>query len=169
MPSVVLGNGLKIGLKRIRLFSPLDSKSLDLTIIIAFDVARRAWNVRKKSAISLRILHELYVAVTRPQRRVQLPIWSFLRKLGYDFQTTGAEMLLREFDKDRQLGPGPCGRLNVRLCMVALLSSLGMQRRVMAGPTRHFPELHDCRTLESLGGLTRQRITEKIQNGKGMD
>jgi tetratricopeptide (TPR) repeat protein len=90
------------------ILSSLDSKGLEFDdVIIAFDVDRKAWNVGKHGAISLRLLRELYVAVTRAQRRVVILVENqtssmqlFFDSLGYDFQTTGADTLLREFDKE---------------------------------------------------------------------
>jgi tetratricopeptide (TPR) repeat protein len=90
------------------ILSSLDSKGLEFDdVIIAFDVDRKAWNVDKRGAISLRLLRELYVAVTRAQRRVVILVKNqtssmelFFESLDYDFQTTGAEILLREFDKE---------------------------------------------------------------------
>jgi hypothetical protein len=90
------------------ILSSLESKGLEFDdVIIAFDLDRKAWSVGKKSAMSLRMLRELYVAVTRAQRRVVILVKKetanmlpFFESLGYDFQTTGAEMLLQEFDKE---------------------------------------------------------------------
>jgi superfamily I DNA/RNA helicase len=86
------------------ILSSLDSKGLEFDdVIIAFDVDRKAWNVGKQGIASLRLLRELYVAVTRAQRRVVILVKNstssmqlFFESLGYDFQTTGADMLLRE-------------------------------------------------------------------------
>lgn len=85
----------------------LESKGLEFDdVIVAFDHDRKVWNVADGQAASLRMLRELYVAITRAQRRLVMLVKSsvpemqaFLHSLGCDFQRDGAEMVLQEFDK----------------------------------------------------------------------
>ena len=49
----------------------LESKGLEFDdVMVAFDFENKFWNVASKSVDSLRLLRELYVAVTRARRRV---------------------------------------------------------------------------------------------------
>ena len=53
------------------ILSTLDSKGLEFEdVVIAFDVERKSWAVKENQVSSLRLLRELYVAVTRAKRRV---------------------------------------------------------------------------------------------------
>jgi superfamily I DNA/RNA helicase len=80
------------------IISSLDSKGLEFDdVIVAFDFDRKVWDPKKEAVISLRMLRELYVAVTRARRRVVILVngkvpsmYSFFENLGYQFQTTGA-------------------------------------------------------------------------------
>ena len=85
--------------------SSLDSKGLEFDdIIVVFDLDRKAWDTTSGRAQSLQMLRELYVAITRGRRKVIIlapkrasAMWHFLMGLGYNFQTTGVGMILREF------------------------------------------------------------------------
>lgn len=53
----------------------LESKGLEfLDVVVAFDVDRRSWAIEEDQASSLRLLRELYVAITRAKRRVVILI-----------------------------------------------------------------------------------------------
>ncbi|GKY96310.1 hypothetical protein MPSEU_000590700 [Mayamaea pseudoterrestris] len=88
--------------------SSLDSKGLEFDdVIVVFDLDRKAWNTSAGHAQSLRMLRELYVAITRGRRRVVILVPSrdsamrtFFDSLEYKFQTTGADTILRGFDTD---------------------------------------------------------------------
>lgn len=90
------------------ILSSLDSKGLEFDdVIVAFDLDRKTWRVEEKRIATLRMLRELYVAVTRAQRRVVILIQkniksmqSFFDELQYDFQVTGAEFVRMEFDQE---------------------------------------------------------------------
>ena len=85
----------------------LESKGLEFDdVIVAFDVDRKVWNVFDKRTASLNMIRELYVAVTRAQRRLVVLVKkgvpemrAFFNSLDCKFQQEGAEMVLREFDK----------------------------------------------------------------------
>ncbi|KAL7557642.1 hypothetical protein ACA910_001246 [Epithemia clementina (nom. ined.)] len=84
----------------------LESKGLEFDdVIIFFDHDRTVWNLSGKSASSLRMLRELYVAITRAQRRVVIltngldsDMMKFFNRLDCEFQVEGAELVLRDFD-----------------------------------------------------------------------
>jgi hypothetical protein len=85
--------------------SSLDSKGLEFDdVIVAFDIDRKSWKVESKGEMVLRMLRELYVAVTRARRRVVIlqsecdTMCNFFSTLQYDFQTMGAHLVLQEFD-----------------------------------------------------------------------
>lgn len=75
--------------------SSLESKGLEFNdVIVAFDVDRSTLQVEKASEKSLKMLQELYVAVTRAHDRVVVmydptdnALTSFLARLGYEFDT----------------------------------------------------------------------------------
>ena len=85
----------------------LESKGLEFDdVIVAFDIDRKVWNVSDKRAASLNMIRELYVAVTRAQRRLVILVKkgipemrAFFDCLDCDYQQDGAEMVLQEFDK----------------------------------------------------------------------
>lgn len=53
------------------ILSSLDSKGLEFDdVVVAFDHDRKIWQIERKLEASLSMLRELYVAVTRAQRRV---------------------------------------------------------------------------------------------------
>ena len=53
------------------ILSPVEAKGLEFDdVVIAFDFKRKAWKIENAEALSLRLLRELYVAVTRAKRRV---------------------------------------------------------------------------------------------------
>jgi hypothetical protein len=93
------------------ILSALDSKGLEFDdVVVAFDLDRKVWDVDRKSEASLRMLRELYVAVTRAQRRVvvlvkqQLPsMHAFFSHLDCDFQILKASTILQEFDRETTL------------------------------------------------------------------
>jgi tetratricopeptide (TPR) repeat protein len=90
------------------ILSALDAKGLEFDdVVVAFDLDRKVWDVDRRSEASLRMLRELYVAVTRAQRRVvvlvkkQLPsMHAFFNHLHCDFQNLGASTILQEFDRE---------------------------------------------------------------------
>jgi len=92
------------------ILSSLDSKGLEFDdVIVAFDLGdRKTWNVASKKVASLRMLRELYVAVTRAQRRVVILVKNsdfamkkfFNDTLEYDFQETRGDLIRIEFDKE---------------------------------------------------------------------
>lgn len=90
------------------IMSSLDSKGLEFDdVIVAFDLDRKIWNMKDRKIATLRMLRELYVAVTRAQKRVVILLRkrdaaakSFYHSLEYDFQETGADVVKLEFDKE---------------------------------------------------------------------
>ena len=53
------------------ILSVLDSKGLEFDdIVVAFDMSREYWKIASREKIALKMLRELYVAVTRAKRRV---------------------------------------------------------------------------------------------------
>ena len=86
--------------------SSLDSKGLEFDdVIVFFDHDRTVWNLTGKAVSSLRMLRELYVAITRAQRRVVIltnrcnsDMITFFERLNCEFQVEGAELVLRDFD-----------------------------------------------------------------------
>ena len=87
--------------------SSLESKGLEFDdVIVFFDHDRTVWNVAGQSASSLRMLRELYVAITRAQRRVVIltsgsdsDMVKFFNSLDCEFQVEGAELVLSDFNK----------------------------------------------------------------------
>ena len=91
------------------ILSALDSKGLEFDdVIVAFDFDQKIWNVSNQKVASLKMLRELYVAVTRAQRRVVILIKNsefamknfFNSTLEYDFQETGGDLIRYEFDQE---------------------------------------------------------------------
>lgn len=76
------------------ILSALDSKGLEFDdVVVAFDFGRTVWDVKRQRVESLRMLRELYVAVTRAKRRVvilhqrkDLAMKEFLDSLGCDIE-----------------------------------------------------------------------------------
>ena len=53
------------------IMTSLDAKGLEFDdCVVAFDEEQKAWNINSDRAASLRLLRELYVAITRAKRRV---------------------------------------------------------------------------------------------------
>lgn len=90
------------------ILSSLDSKGLEFDdVIVAFDLDRKTWMIDEKKIATLRMLRELYVAVTRAQRRVVILIRrevstmkSFFDVLAYDFLIADADFVRLEFDQE---------------------------------------------------------------------
>ena len=88
------------------IMSSLDSKGLEFDdVVIAFEWDRKYWDVSRKLEASLRMLRELYVAVTRAQRRVVVLVRSendnmklFFR--GLNCEDMPAETIFQEFDHE---------------------------------------------------------------------
>jgi len=89
------------------ILSALDSKGLEFDdVVVAFEFGRTIWDVTRQKEESLRMLRELYVAVTRAKRRVvvlikrkDIAMRSFFRGLGCDIETINDPKQLQvEFD-----------------------------------------------------------------------
>lgn len=86
--------------------SSLESKGLEFDdVVIAFDMGRKVWNVTSEHVACLRMLRELYVAVTRAKRRVlilikknQPAMLDFFESLGCDLEYVMASTAFLEFD-----------------------------------------------------------------------
>jgi tetratricopeptide (TPR) repeat protein len=86
--------------------SSLESKGLEFDdVVISFDMGRKVWNMTSENVACLRMLRELYVAVTRAKRRViilvkkSLPAMSdFFESLGCDLERVRASTAFLEFD-----------------------------------------------------------------------
>ena len=93
------------------ILSTLDSKGLEFDdVIVCFEMDRKVWNVNARLVPSLRMLRELYVAITRARRRVIILVrqdvtemLSFFKSLGYPFQETDIKGILREFKVETSL------------------------------------------------------------------
>ena len=76
------------------ILSVLDSKGLEFDdIVVAFDLERICWKVESENVSSLKMLRELYVAVTRAKRRVVILVkrksdtmLKFLSELDYNLE-----------------------------------------------------------------------------------
>jgi superfamily I DNA/RNA helicase len=91
------------------ILTTLDSKGLEFEdVVVAFDLDRKAWAVKEKRVSSLRLLRELYVAVTRAKRRVVILIKRnvetmrefFLSLEGCNIVETDAKTAFLEFDSN---------------------------------------------------------------------
>ena len=89
------------------ILTPLDCKGLEFDdCIIAFDVERKAWNLKDCRVASLRLLRELYVAITRAKRRVVILTKMkdmknfFLSLQGCNIEESAAKVALYEFDSE---------------------------------------------------------------------
>ncbi|CAB9513161.1 polymerase alpha-associated DNA helicase A [Seminavis robusta] len=88
------------------ILSSLESKGLEFQdVVVAFDFDRKTWDVSRKLEGSLRMLRELYVAVTRAQRRVVILIkneidnmHAFFREL--DCEEMQASVVFQEFNRE---------------------------------------------------------------------
>jgi hypothetical protein len=86
--------------------SSLESKGLEFDdVVIAFDMDRKVWNVTSENVACLRMLRQLYVAVTRAKRRVVILIkkgvpamLDFFESLGCDLEHVRASTTFLEFD-----------------------------------------------------------------------
>ena len=86
--------------------SSLESKGLEFDdVVIAFDMERKVWKVTSEHVACLRMLRELYVAVTRAKRRVvilikknQPAMLDFFESLGCDLEHVVASTAFLEFD-----------------------------------------------------------------------
>ena len=85
----------------------LESKGLEfLDVVVAFDVDRRSWTIKEDQTSSLRLLRELYVAITRAKRRVVILIKrdvatmrDFFESLeGVNIMKSDAKTAFLEFD-----------------------------------------------------------------------
>lgn len=88
------------------ILSSSDSKGLEFDdVILLFDHERKTWQPERQRDATLRMLRELYVAITRAQRQLVILVdksvpsmLEFFGNLEYDFHQDGADMVLREFD-----------------------------------------------------------------------
>ena len=86
----------------------IDSKGLEFDdIVVAFDLDRNCWKVESQELAALKMLRELYVAVTRAKRRVVILVKkknsdtmkAFLSSLTYQFEyDSDTDMLFQEFN-----------------------------------------------------------------------
>jgi len=89
------------------ILSSLESKGLEFDdCVVAFDFERKAWNVDGERVSSLRLLRELYVAVTRAKERVVLLVkkespamHKFFESLQCDLFLEDANVVFMEFDR----------------------------------------------------------------------
>lgn len=90
------------------ILSSLEAKGLEFedVVVHAFDYPRKAWNLESKSFESLRLLKELYVAVTRAQQRVVIltkggatGMTGFFEQLNCNLETVDPSAILVEFNK----------------------------------------------------------------------
>ena len=90
------------------ILSSLESKGLEFEdVLVAFDFDRKVWNSSLKRMDTLRMLRELYVAITRAQRRVVIlcrktvsTMVDFFEHLPYQFERMRANEILDEFDRE---------------------------------------------------------------------
>jgi ATP-dependent exoDNAse (exonuclease V) beta subunit len=89
------------------ILTTLDAKGLEFEdVVVAFDVDRKAWAIKDGQVSSLRLLRELYVAITRAKRRVVILIKrnvetmrDFFSSLeGCNIVETDAKTAFLEFD-----------------------------------------------------------------------
>lgn len=86
------------------IISALDSKGLEFDdVIVGFEKDRKVWDIGGRSQASLRLMRELYVAVSRAKRRLvilckqrQPEMHAFFASLGIDFEKDGV-LVLTEF------------------------------------------------------------------------
>ena len=71
---------------------------------MAFDFERKAWDISSGQVSSLRLIRELYVAITRARQRVVILIKSqkmkefFMSLKGCNIEESDAKLALLEFD-----------------------------------------------------------------------
>ena len=90
------------------ILTSLESKGLEFDdVVVSFTFNRKVWDVSTQRVESLRMLRELYVAVTRAKRRVVLLVKrkdaasrGFIDSLGCDIETIKDSQLQVEFDCD---------------------------------------------------------------------
>ena len=88
------------------ILSSLDSKGLEFDdVVVAFQFDRKYWDLSRKQDTSLRMLRELYVAVTRAQRRVVVLVEPGNDKMKDFFRILNCEELpadaiLQEFNHE---------------------------------------------------------------------
>jgi len=87
------------------IMTSLDAKGLEFDdCVVAFDEEQKAWNINSDRAASLRLLRELYVAITRAKRRVVVLINSpkmrdfFMSLPNCNIEESDAKVALLEFD-----------------------------------------------------------------------
>eukprot|EP00804_Cyclotella_cryptica_P026502 CCRYP_008149-RB/>CCRYP_008149-RB protein AED:0.03 eAED:0.03 QI:2292/1/1/1/0.86/0.83/24/285/2253 len=89
------------------ILTTLDAKGLEFEdVVVAFDVDRKSWSIRADQVSSLRLLRELYVAITRAKRRVVILIKKdiqtmkefFLKLEGCSIMQSDAKTAFLEFD-----------------------------------------------------------------------
>ena len=86
------------------ILTTLDSKGLEFDdCVLAFDMRRKDWSISSGGPSSLRLLRELYVAITRAKKRVVILIKgaemrSFFLSLNCDIEESDAKVALLEFD-----------------------------------------------------------------------
>lgn len=87
------------------ILTPVDAKGLEFDdVVVAFNFKRNAWKIDKAEPISLQLLRQLYVAVTRAKQRVVILVkqesnvmkdfFSIYCKINY----SDSKILLTEFD-----------------------------------------------------------------------
>jgi len=89
------------------ILTSLESKGLEFDdVVVAFDHDRKTWQVEQRREISLKMLRELYVAVTRAQKRVVILVKedvpamaSFFDILNCDLEISDAR-IFEEFNRD---------------------------------------------------------------------
>ncbi len=88
------------------ILSSLDSKGLEFDdVVVAFDIDRKLWDISRKVEASLRMLRELYVAVTRAQRRVVILVKKDNKNMKGFFESLNCEeinaaTIFEEFDHE---------------------------------------------------------------------
>jgi hypothetical protein len=96
------------------ILTALDAKGLEFDdCVVAFDFERKTWQVESQSILSLRMLRELYVAITRARRRVVVLIKNknsamrdFFDSLecNLDKDLSDASVISLEFEKETTAG-----------------------------------------------------------------
>lgn len=75
-------------------------------MVVAFDHDRKTWNIESKRETSLAMLRELYVAVTRAQRRVVILVKEDIPAMAHFFESLECDLeatdnrIFKEFDRD---------------------------------------------------------------------
>jgi hypothetical protein len=85
----------------------IESKGLEFEdVVVAFDLERKVWDVEERRVDSLRMLRELYVAITRAKNRLVILVKKrceamtifFKEKLGCNLDFVETELALHEFE-----------------------------------------------------------------------